>query len=78
MWRIEEEQLKEEKALHMTSHEESQRKEILNLKERKIVRTMQNLVIWREIVGLKKINKETEVMMIVRKLMLQVMIYKML
>ena len=54
MWTIEEEQVKKEKALCMTSHEKSQRKDILSLKERKIVGTMENLVTWRNIVGLKK------------------------
>ena len=78
MWRIEEEKLKEEKALHMKSHEESQRKDILSLKERKIVGTMENLVTWRKIASLRKTNKQMEVMMTIRKLMLQVMIYKML
>ena len=41
MWRIEEEQVKEEKALH----EGSQRKDVLNLKERNIIDTMDKLVI---------------------------------
>lgn len=44
MWRTEDEKVKEEKALRMTSHEGSQRKDVLNLKERKIVGTMENLV----------------------------------
>ena len=44
MWRIEEEQIKEEKPLRMTSHEESQRKDILSLKERKIAGIVENLV----------------------------------
>ena len=54
MWRIEEEKLKEGKALHMKSYKESQRKDVLSLKERKIVGTVENLVIWRKIASLKK------------------------
>ena len=41
MWRREEEQVKEEKALHMTSHEGSQRKDVLSLKKERL------LVLWK-------------------------------
>ena len=78
MWRIEEEKIKEEKTLCMTSYEETQRKDVLYLKERKIASIVENLVTWRKIVGLKNTNKEMKMMMTIRNLMLRVMIYTML
>ena len=78
MWRKKEEQVKEEKVLHMTSHKGSQKKDVLNLTKRKISGIVESLVNCRKAIDLRKKNKEMEMKMIIRKLMLQVMLYKML